>query len=138
MAVKDTNIHPNARIGVDRISAAIVTALSLTGAVVWSFLPGYKFQLTLARSFCRTKAGTVTAVIKIGSRTAATIVFTAATEVAGTLSTTLANLRGSATEAITIELTTDGSGVLTNSHIVLGFRPIPMVGEAVTGQNTPG
>jgi delta 1-pyrroline-5-carboxylate dehydrogenase len=48
-------------------------------------------------------------------RTAASVVFTAATEVGQTLSTTLANIRGSSTEAITVVLTTDHTGVLANA-----------------------
>jgi hypothetical protein len=109
---------------------AIPTAVNLTSAVVYSWTPGYAFQLTSAKSFCRTKAGSVSAVVKVGTRSAVTIVFTAATEVDNTLSTTLANIQGSSTEAITIELTTDGTGALTNGVLTLSSRPRPMNGEA--------
>lgn len=124
MRIQDKHIHPSASFAQQRLVAPLVTAVSLTGAVIFSFLPGYRFQVTRIRSFCRAKAGTVTAVVKVGTRTAASITFTSATEVAQTLSTTLANLRGTASEAITIEITTDGSGALTNGHVVLEFRPL--------------
>lgn len=124
MRIQDKHIHPGSAFAHQRLVAPVGTAVSLTDAVVFSFLPGYRFQITRIRSFCRTKAGTVTAVVKVGTRTAASITFTAATEVAQTLSTTLANLRGTAAEAITIELTSDASGVLTNGHIVLEVRPL--------------
>lgn len=128
--LRDQNINRAANVAKHPLAVAIVTDISLTGAVVYSFVPGYKFQIAAAvRSFCRTKAGTVTAAVKVGTRTAATIVFTAATEVSNTLSTTLANLRGSSTEAITVELTTDGSGVLTNAFLTIAVRPFPLEGD---------
>lgn len=132
--LRDQEIHKAAAIARKPLVVNIVTDISLTDAVVYSFLPGFKFQVVASRSFCRTKAGTVSANIKIGARTAAAVVFTAATEVAQTISSTLANIRGSSTEAITIELTTDGSGVLTNAAITLTIRPFPLSGEA--GPNT--
>lgn len=131
MAVKDKNVQPAAVIASDKDATEVVTAISLTSAVVYAYTPGYDYQLVRVRSFCRTKAGTVTFVVKVGTRTAvATGVFTAATEVAATLSTTLANVQGSSTEATTIELTTDGSGVLTNAKVFLEWRPRHMNGEA--------
>lgn len=133
MAVQDRNVHKDARVAEKVLSAALVTAVSLTSAVVFSFLPGHRYQIDAIRSFCRVKAGTVTAVVKVGTRTAATITFTSATEVAQTLSGTLANLRGSATELITIELTTDGTGALTNGFLNIVFRAHPLAGEAGVG-----
>lgn len=132
MSVKDKHISKTANAALKHLEAGIVTALSLTSAVVYSFTPGYKFEIERIRSFCRTKAGTVTAVVKVGTRTAASITFTAATEVAQTLSATLANLQGSVSEAITIELTTDGSGVLTNGLVAISIRPLGMHGDPST------
>lgn len=127
----------NSRTVEKTLTKEIVTAVSLTSAVVFSFTPGYKFVIERIRTFCRTKTGTVTAVVKVGTRTAASITFTAATEVAQTLSSTLANIRGSNTEAITIELTTDGTGALTNGNVTITFRPRPLAGEAAAGGSTP-
>lgn len=124
MRITDKHIHPGSAFAQQRIVAPLVTAVSLTAAVIFSFLPGYRFQITRIRSFCRVKAGTVTATVKVGTRTAASITFTSATELAQTLSTTLANLRGTESEAITVEITTDGTGALTNGHLTLEFRPL--------------
>lgn len=130
MAVKDKNVLPSAVIASDKQVVAIVTAVSQTGVVAYSYTPGYRFQLTRVRSYCRVKAGAVSGAVKISTRTAVTTVtFTTATEVAQTLSTTLANIQGSATDAITIEYTSDGSGVLTNGFAILEFRPLGMNGE---------
>lgn len=129
MSVKDKHISKDSSVALQHLDAALVTATGLTDAVVYSFTPGYIFEIERIRSFCRAKAGTVTAVVKVGSRTAASITFTAATEVAQTLSSTLANLQGSASEAITIELTTDGSGALTNGALIISIRPRGMHGD---------
>lgn len=130
MAVRNKNVSRDATIARRVLPVAIPTATSLTDAVVFSFLPGESYRLVRARSFCRTKAGTVTFKVKVGTREAvASGTFTAATEDAQTLSTTLANVKGSASEAITIELTTDGSGALTNGVVVLEYRPSPLANE---------
>lgn len=131
MGISDKKLLKTNHTGRARLVVPVITALSLTSAVIFSWTPGFTFQIAAAvSSFTRTKAGVVTAVVKVGTRTAATIVFTAATEVQNALSTTLANLQGSATEAITVELTTDGSGVLANAQLVISVRPRPMNGEA--------
>lgn len=130
MAVKDKNVKPDAVIASDKQVVAIVTAVSQSGVVAYSYTPGYRFQLTRVRSYCRVKAGTIAGAVKVSTRTAVTTVtFTQATEVAQTLSTTLANIQGSATDAITIEYTSDGTGALTNGFVVLEFRPLGMNGE---------
>jgi hypothetical protein len=130
VSIRNQNIHSRADFPKQRLVKEIVTAISLTSAVVSSLTPGYRFQIVGVRSFCRTKAGAVSYVVKVGTRTAvAAGVFTAATDVAATLSTTKSNLRGSSSEAITIELTSDGSGVLTNSHVEIIIRPWPLAGD---------
>jgi len=130
MAVKDKNILPDAAVASRLVTINPVTAVSQSGVVIWSFTPGYAFQVSKCTTFCNTKAGTVTAALKVGSNTASTLAFTAATEVTATLSSTLANLRGSSTDTITLALTTDGSGALTFPTINITFRPFPMNGEA--------
>jgi hypothetical protein len=132
--IRNQNVNRKANVDWKTIPVALDNAINLTSAVVYSLTPGYKLQIEKIASYCRTKAGTVTAVVKVGGRTAASVTFTAATEVAQTLSTTLANIRASATEAITIELTTDGSGALVNGFISITFRPWPKAGEL--GPNT--
>jgi hypothetical protein len=129
MAVKDRNVAKDAVVASDKAVVAIVTAISQTGVVAFKYTPGYAFQVTRVRTYNLAKAGAVAGNLKIGTRTAVALVFTTASEVAHVLSTTLANVQGSASEAITIEYTTDGSGVLTNGFVVIEFRPRPMNGE---------
>ncbi len=134
MAIKDRNILPTAAFAKDRMVVPLNPAVSLTSAVMHSYTPGFRFIITRVRCFVRTKAGAVSYVVKVGGRTAvATGTVTAATEVGATLSATRANLIGSATEAITVEVTTDGSGAVTDGKIVIEFRAMPMIGEAAAG-----
>lgn len=129
MRIRNQNVDPAAQIGRERIVVPLTVAISQTGVVSAKFTPGHKYQLVSVKTYCLTKAGAVAGVLKVGGRTAATLTLTAATEVTATLSTTLANIRGSATEAITIEYTTDGSGALTNGLVILEYRPRPMAGD---------
>lgn len=130
MAVKDRNVLPSAVIASDKMAVALIVATGQSGVVSFKYTPGYAFQITRARTYCLTKAGAVAGNLKVGTRTAVALTITAATEVAHTLSTTLANVQGSASEAITVEYTTDGSGALTNGFVIIEFRPRPMNGEA--------
>ena len=133
MAIQDRNILASAGSAKQTLTVCPVTAVSKTAAVIYSFTPGYSFQIAQITTYCLTKAGTVTAAVLVGGRATATLAFTAATEDIATLSTTLANLRGSTSEAITVTLTTDGTGALTFPAINIVFRPYPMNGEATTG-----
>lgn len=129
MKIRDQNVHPSANFAKEVIPVRLITAISQTSVVAESYTPGNKFQIVKVSSWCSAKAGTVTAVVKVGGRVAASVTFTAGTENVPTLSTTLANLRGSATEAITVEYTTDGTGALTNGMINIVYRPRPMAGD---------
>lgn len=127
--MRNQNISRKADFPKQWLTAALVTTTSITGGVAFKLTPGYKFKVVAVKSYCRVKAGTLTAVVKVGTRTAATVAFTTATETANSLSTTLANILGSATEAVSIEYTSDGSGALTNGHIAIAIRPWPLNGD---------
>jgi|SRR5215471_16117945 len=134
--ITDRDISPASSVIGEKVDVACAPGTGLAGVVTYSYTPGFSFQLTRVRSFTRTKTGAVSFVVKVGTRTAvAAGTFTAATEVAQVLSTTIANLRGSNTEAITITTTTDGTGALADGHIVLEFRPWPVAGEAAAGDS---
>jgi hypothetical protein len=125
MGVRDINIERTAQTPRKILIVPIVTAISQTGVVFWKFTPGYAFRITKIRSFARTVTGTITSVVKVSTRTAmAAAAPVAATDTNHTLSTTAANLRGSATDAITLELTTDGSGAATNLAYHIEIRPL--------------
>lgn len=127
--IRNQDVDPTSQIGSETIVIPLIVAISQTGVVSAKYTPGYRFQLTGAKTYCLTKAGAVAATLKVGGRTAASLTITAASEVTAVLSTTKANIRGSKTESITLEYTTDGSGVLTNGMVILAFRPWPMSGD---------
>lgn len=129
MQIRNQNVNPSSQIGRKTLVIPLLVAISQTGVVSFKYTPGYKFQVVAVKTYCLTKAGAVAGTLKVGGRTAASLTITAATEVTATLSTTKANLRGSATEAITVEYTTDGSGALTNGMVILAIRPYPMSGD---------
>jgi hypothetical protein len=86
------------------------------------------------QAYARTVAGAVTLRAKISGTTAmaADITPTTGNVVAGTLATALAARRGSKTDSIDANFTTDGSGVLTNGFLVISFRPVPLNQEIWT------
>lgn len=128
--IDDSNVDSKSRAARKQIAVGITTAISLAGVQVWKWTPGYRFRLTAVSDFLRTITATLSYVVKVGGRVAvAGSTPVANTETARTLSTTLANLRGSATEAITIELTTDGTGAATNFTVNLEVRPLGMAGD---------
>lgn len=127
--MRTKNVFRGAGFAKRELVIPLITALSQTGVKAFSFVVGHQFQIVAIRSYCLLKAGTVTANLKVGGRTACAVTFTSATENLGTLSATDANIVGSATEAVTLEYTTDGSGVLTNGFVVVQLRARPMNGD---------
>jgi hypothetical protein len=128
--VLDRHVDVNAKIAKELVTIALVTAVSQTGVVSFKYTPGFRFRVVRVVAYCRVKAGAAAGVLKVGTRTAVTTVgFTTATENLQTLSTTIADLVGSAAEALSLEYTTDGSGVLTNGFVIVEIRPIGLKGE---------
>lgn len=115
------------------IDIPLVTALNQAGVVAYKYTPGFPFKVVRIRTYNLLKAGVVTGNVKVGTRTSCAVTFTSATENAGTLSGTAANLIGSKTEALSLEYTTDGAGVLTNGIVMVTIRPYPMRGEVQAG-----
>lgn len=128
-AIRDQKVHKSAHFLVESITVPLITAVSQTNLTFYSLTPGYKFVVVGVKTFCSALVATVSGNLLVGGRTAAPLVFTAATEVAGVLSTTPANTHGSQTEAITIQYTTGASGALTNGSVTFQFRFRPVSGE---------
>lgn len=134
--VNDKKIDPTAQIARKELVVALVTAVSQTDAIAFEFTPGYDGEIVQVKSWNRSKAGTVTINIRTGGaawangRAAITALTpTSAAEDTATLSTTPANLRFSKTEKVRVAFTTDGTGALTNGHLLLVLRPRPQNGE---------
>lgn len=131
MRTTDRDIHQDAAVAKETIVVPVITETGLTAAEIFNVVPGYAFEVEKVESFCRTKAGAVDAEVRVGgvAATAAGVAFTAATRVDNAIHATPANVRGVETDAITVELTTDGTGALSNGFIVLTIRPRPLAGD---------
>lgn len=127
--IRTQNVRRGAGFAKRELVVPIITAISQTGKPCYSFIIGHAGQIVKVSTFNSAKAGAVSGTLKVGGRVAAPLVFTAATEVAGVLSATDANILFSATDAITIEYTSDGSGALTNGVVTVQIRMRPMNGD---------
>lgn len=130
MAIRDRNIDKDAEVAVKVLVVPLISAVGQTGVVAFSHTPGHAFQLVGVSSYCADQTDTISGVVKVGSATAvAAVGFTDATEVAQTLSSTLSDLRGSSTDAITLEYTSDGTGAVVNGFVIIKYRAQPLAGE---------
>lgn len=132
MAIKDTNVLSTAGIGKECIRLHIgTTATGQTGKQPDGVIPGFDFQIVKVEVNALTVTATISVDVLIGSTSCLTGAITpvAATPTAGTLSTTLANVRGSSTEAINVQYTSNGTGAATNGIVSVWIRPQPMNGE---------
>jgi hypothetical protein len=134
MAVKDTKIANDSKVAIETLTIPIITALTQADVIAFKYVPGHSFEIVGVQAYARTVAGAVTLRAKISGVTAmaADITPTTGNIVAGTLATTLAARRGSRTDSIDANFTTDGSGVLTNGFLVIQFRPVPLNGDVAT------
>ena len=132
MAVKDRNVLPTSNIGLECIRLAIgTTATGQTAKVPDSVTPGYAFQVVKVEVNALTVTATISVDVLIGSTSALASAVTpvAATPTAGTLSTTLANLKGSSTAILKAAYTSNGTGAATNAFVTVWIRPQHMNGE---------
>lgn len=107
------------------------TATSQTGKKTDGCIPGFPFQVMRVEVNALTVTAAITVDVQITTLSVLTGAITpvAATPTAGTLSTTLANLRGAATEAINLLYTSDSAGAATNGVVRVWIRPVPLHAE---------
>ena len=132
MAVKDRNVSPASNIGVKAIRLAIgTTATGQTAKVPDAVTPGFDFQVVRVEANALTVTATISFDVLIGSTSclASAITPVAATPTAGTLSTTLANRKGSSTAILKAAYTSNGTGAATNGFVTVWIRPQHMNGE---------
>ena len=132
MAVKDRNVSPASNIGVKAIRLAIgTTATGQTAKVPDAVTPGFDFQVVRVEANALTVTATISFDVLIGSTSclASAITPVPATPTAGTLSTTLANRKGSSTAILKAAYTSNGTGAATNGFVTVWIRPQHMNGE---------
>ena len=132
MAVKDINMLKTAHTPKKCITLALGTsATSQTGKRTDAATPGFAFEVTKVEVYALTVTAVITVDVQIGTTSVLTAVVTpvADTPTAGTLSSTLANIRGSSTDIISLKYTSDGAGAATNARARVWIRPVPANGE---------
>lgn len=132
MAISDRNIDKNAKFARALVQLELGTsAISQTGKQTDSHVPGYAFEIVRVEVYALTVTATITADVHIQGATALASVVTpvADTPTAATLAATLAAKRGSATDAIQLKYTSNGSGAATNLRVRVWIRPVPVQGE---------
>lgn len=135
MAITDRKVHPSAHLA-DQIWQAVRdnVPISQTDLAVGIHRPGYRFRVLGVEVFCSAVAATASIDVKIGAVSVLNAVITpsAAARVAGVLSAVLANVVGTATEDITVEATTDGTGTIDDLVVTVVTRPYPVNTEVET------
>lgn len=132
MAVKDINVKKDANFARECVRLQIgTTAVSQTAKVPDSVTPGYAFEIVAVEVNALTVTATISVDVLIGATSALASVVTpvAATPTAGSLSTTLASKRGSATDILKVAYTSNGTGAATNAIATVWIRPLPLNGE---------
>lgn len=134
MAVRDQKMLSTDKSAYKCITMIVgTTATGQTDLEVDSVVPGFNFEIVRVEAYATGVTATASVNVKIGTVTVLTGAITpvAGTATAGTLTTTLANRRGSTTDALNLEYTTNGTGVITNGRVRVWVRPYPMSGEAL-------
>lgn len=134
MAVRDKDFLSTANAGHQVLTMPIgATATSQTDLEVDEVTPGFNFEIVRVQVHATAVTATASVNVLIGSTTALTgaITPTAGNVVSGTLSTTAASRRGSSTDSIIVQYTTNGSGAITNGKVRVWVRPFPMNGEVM-------
>lgn len=132
MAITDVKMAQSANSAKHSLNYTIpTTAVSQTALLAGAKTPGFKFQVTKVSVFATAVTATITVDVQIGGVSVLTGAITpvAGSEVAGTLTSTLASLRGSATGQVQVKYTSNGTGAATNLQVYVQVRPYPLNGE---------
>lgn len=135
MAVTDVKMHPASKVALECIRLALgTTATGQTSKQTDGVVPGYAFQIMRVEVNALTVTATISVDVLIASTSCLSSAITpvAATPTAGTLSTTLSNVRGTASEAINLQYTSNGTGAATNGYVSVWIRPIPLNSEVLS------
>lgn len=133
MGLRDRKADKNANFVKECITlpAIIASATGQTGLKIRGVTPGYAFQIVKVEVFAKTVTATLSVDVQIGSTSVLSSVITpvADTPTAGTLSSTLSAVRGSATDVINFLYTSNGTGAFTGMTAHVWIRPQPLDGE---------
>lgn len=132
MSVTDFKMNKAANSPKQSHNIPILTAVGQTALLVGAWTPGFRFQIDKVSVMATAVTATITVDVQIGGVSVLTgqITPVAGTETAGTLTATLATLRGKSTDQLQVKYTTNGSGAATNLVTTVQIRPYPLDGES--------
>lgn len=132
MGVGTRNIDKASAVGLEFVQLPLgTTAVSQTATLAYAFKPGYAFTVASVQVYAAAVTATATVDVQIGTTSVLTgqITPVAATVVAGTLSSTKANIVGGAADTISLKYTTNGTGAVTAGTVTVAIRPSGMEGD---------
>lgn len=132
MAITDVKMAQSAKSVLRELTFPIATtAVSQTALLAGAWTPGHKFQVTKVTVMATGVTATISTDVQIGGVSVLTGAITpvAGTETAGTLVSTLASLRGSATGQVQVKYTSNASGAAVNLVVRVQIRVYPLNGE---------
>lgn len=126
MGIKVRNIDRLSALLTRDIDVGIITAVSQAGVKAASIKPGYAFEIVGVDVYALGVTAIISADAKISGVSVLTGVVTpvAATIVPGTLVSSVAGRRGSATDTIDVHYTTNGTGAATQFLVIVRYKPI--------------
>lgn len=125
MGLADHDVLSDQGIGWKR---AVVTKesvpISQTDAEIGAFRPGKRFFVEEVQVYCSAVAATATVNVKVAGTTILTgqVTPVAGSIVFGTLVSAVATQKGGATDEITVEVTTNGTGTITDLRVDARYR----------------
>ena len=97
---------------------------AVTSGLFDSFVPGYAFEIVDVQHFAEEVIATASCIVKIAARDAVSAITpTSGARGTATLSTTPANVVGTAAEAINLHCTTNATGLLEGLKVHVTIRP---------------
>lgn len=108
------------------------TATGQTGKLVGAFTPGIAGKVVKVVVMATGVTATISVDVQIGGTSVLSSAITpvAGTETAGTLSSTLANVRFKSTDQIQVKYTSDGTGAGVNLQVYVQVRGYPYAQDA--------
>ena len=132
MAIATYKIADDNKVALECLTLHVgTTASSKTDLECDEFTVGYPFEIVSVEVYCTAITADSTVDLLIGSTSVCSdITPVAGTPTAGTLSTTLANIRGDSDDTLKLTYTTDADGAITNGRVRVWIKP-----QGLNGQN---
>lgn len=129
--MRDKRLLPSSNVAKQTVDASISTLTASATTKVYDTLPGFAFQILKVEVFATGTITNTTVDVQIGGVSVLTGAVTpvSGTRTNGTLKGALASLRGSATQALTVNAICGATPSAPNLAVTITIRPFPLNGE---------